>query len=574
MKKILAHDKTYYAFIIFFSCLLLGFFLRHIYSVNTVFELVDEYGYLANAEYLAKGKWGCKLAGYYGYGYSLLLIPLFFLCKTGIQLIHGAVLINSLIVVLMFWAEIAVTSKLCTRMDRYLRLLVSFILCFYPYIISSSMKIICECLLSLMVWVVWLLLFKILETKRSGFCILLGMTLAYLFYVHARTIPVIGTVLLIIGFLYIQKWIGVKQLTACVLSCMIVFGIGYWMKQELIKELYVGQALDSASGKGPANIINIDFIIERLRWLFSKDFKFYGYSLGCKVFYLFVSSLGLFPIGIYSIAKAAVSDLKKQHLSNLVIVKMSIGSSFIIMILAILASGAGKLDQYSYFYYGRYYEYLILPIFFLGIDNCLSEEIRAKTLVYVILIFLVSGAFCIALSKYLTNLSTSVVDTNRVVSFMYGAQCTTNYKEMIQYMLCLTVLGMVIMITILKKFKIKSAILIPVGLLFLINGRYTEKEIVRINQVGLGDNYIAEYLDENCDDEKIHFVNCDYKYDRFYTRMQILLGSRSMIVVDFEEVEEIPKGAYFATYNIPLDFLDRGCEPIMEGNAFRLYRRS
>ena len=284
--------------------------------------------------------------------------------------------------------------------------------------------------------------------------------------------------------------------------------------------------------------------------------------------------MGLFPIGIYSIAKAAVSDLKKQHLSNLVIVKMSIGFSFIIMILAILASGAGSLDQYSYFFYGRYYEYLVFPIFFLGIDYCLSEEIKTKTWVYMILIFEGFGVSCIALARYLTDLDTSVVDTARVVSFLYGAQSTTNYKEMIQYMLCLTILGMAIIIAVLKRLRIKSAILIPVGLLFFVNGRYTEKEVVRVNQVGLGDNYIAEYLDENCDDEQIYFLNGDYKYDRFYTRMQILLGSRSMIVIDFEEAEQIPKGTYFVTYNIPLDFLNRGCEQIMEGNAFRLYRRS
>lgn len=573
MKKIAAQDKTYYCLIIFFSCLLFGIFFRHLFSVNTVFELVDEYGYLANAEYFSRGKWECKLAGYYGYGYSLLLIPLFFLCKTGSQLIHGAILINSIIVVFLFWVEIAVTSKLCTKMDRYLRVLVSFILCFYPYIVSSSMKILCECLLSLMIWGVWLLLFKVFETKQIRFCVLLGIALAYLFYIHTRTIPVIGAVLLIIVFLYFQKYIEIKQLAACLFPCIIVFGIGYWIKQELIKELYVGQILDNVSGKGPANIINLDYIKTRLNWLFSKDFKFYGYSLACKVFYLFVSSLGLFPVGIYSIAKAAVSDLKKKQLSNVVIIKMSIGFSFVIMILAILASGAGRLDQYSYFYYGRYYEYLVLPIFFLGINYCLNEELKTKTLIYMILIFLLSGIVCIALSKYLTNLNTSVVDTSRVVSFMYGAQNTTNYKEMIQYMLCLTTLGMVIIIAVIRNKKIKSAILIPVGLLFFVNGRYTEMEIIRVNQVGLGDNYIAEYLDEKCDDEQIHFVNYDYKYERFYTRMQVLLGSSSVIVVELEEIEKIPKGTYFVTYNIPLDFFDGRCEQIMEGNAFRLYRR-
>ena len=55
----------------------------NIKNINTVWELADEAGYLCNAAYLSGTDWSdvATTIPYYGYGYSIVLIPLFFYAK-------------------------------------------------------------------------------------------------------------------------------------------------------------------------------------------------------------------------------------------------------------------------------------------------------------------------------------------------------------------------------------------------------------------------------------------------------------------------------------------------------------
>ena len=67
-----------------------------IFSLHTVWELGDEAGYLWNAAYFTGTDWSsfASVYAYSGYGYSVILIPLFWIARNGIQLIRGAYIIN------------------------------------------------------------------------------------------------------------------------------------------------------------------------------------------------------------------------------------------------------------------------------------------------------------------------------------------------------------------------------------------------------------------------------------------------------------------------------------------------
>ena len=78
-------------FMVIGSALIFLYYSRKIPYIYTVWELADEYGYLANAAYMSGRDWSFMVDLYYGYGYSILLIPLFWIFDSGLSIIRGAV---------------------------------------------------------------------------------------------------------------------------------------------------------------------------------------------------------------------------------------------------------------------------------------------------------------------------------------------------------------------------------------------------------------------------------------------------------------------------------------------------
>ena len=84
--------------LIFISCFVLLCYIygRNINKVSTVWELGDEAGYLSNAAFFLGYNWDSVRAvlPYFGYGYSLILVPSFIFSDNGIQLVQGACFTN------------------------------------------------------------------------------------------------------------------------------------------------------------------------------------------------------------------------------------------------------------------------------------------------------------------------------------------------------------------------------------------------------------------------------------------------------------------------------------------------
>lgn len=81
------------------SCLALLVFIiniRHLGSIEFFTVLDDEFGYWGNAAYLAGLDWSGVISEipYYSYGYSLLLVPLFFIFDNPIHMYKAAIILN------------------------------------------------------------------------------------------------------------------------------------------------------------------------------------------------------------------------------------------------------------------------------------------------------------------------------------------------------------------------------------------------------------------------------------------------------------------------------------------------
>lgn len=565
--------RQFYFLVLIGTICIAIFYGRHIRMINTVWELGDEYGYMANAAYMVNSNWSYLITAYFGYGYSVLLLPFFMLYNTGIELIQSAILVNTVCIVLMFWIETALLSRLCSNLNKKNIAIVSCVLCFFPYLITSSMKVICECFLSLMMWVVWLLLYKALTSSKKIYYILLGGSLAYLFFIHVRSVIIIGIIILFMVGLRFYKRIGMKQIACCTISFLILFIIGYCIKYYIISGVYTIAKTENTGIIEHANIINLKFITDRIRWLILSDFKFYIYTIACKTFYLYVASIGFLPLGIYGTYCAVLQKWKvKKRLSDEEIVKLVIVVSFVGMMIAVFFSGAGDVDQYQFFYYGRYYEYIMMPLMAFGIDYCFDSKMKIKVIFESLLFFLILGIGSLALEKYLTN-TDAIIDTGRMAAFTCAASNAIDYKNMLQYIICLIVFAMICCVSCCRKKHLWGLMLVPVVYMFMYNDYYIEKTIKQINESAVGDNHIVDYLDENYDEKEIYFVNTEYKHQGFYTRMQVLLGYRKLVILEVEHINEIPDGAYFVTYhNNPYsEKFKKRYNQVIEGSAFELY---
>lgn len=68
-----------------------------------------------------------------------------------------------------------------------------------------------------------------------------------------------------------------------------------------------------------------------------------------------------------------------------------------------------------------------------------------------------------------------------------------------------------------------------------------------INEKAHGDVGVAEYILEHSDKE-VNFVDSNYKYEGYYSRMQVLIKDKKLKVIPNQDMSQIDKGTYFITY--------------------------
>ena len=68
-----------------------------------------------------------------------------------------------------------------------------------------------------------------------------------------------------------------------------------------------------------------------------------------------------------------------------------------------------------------------------------------------------------------------------------------------------------------------------------------------LNEQAHGDVGVAEYILEHSDKE-VNFVDSNYKYEGYYSRMQVLIKDKKLKVIPNQDMSQIDKGTYFITY--------------------------
>lgn len=123
-----------------------------------------------------------SLSSFYSYGYSLILLPVFVLCKDAVVAYRAALFVNFVLLVVCFF--------ILQKMGKRFYAAVSV---FYPTWLFYAGTTFAEILLVMLYVVTCLLLLKYFQTGQKRFLVLMLAAMLYMYFVHMRAIGVLVT---------------------------------------------------------------------------------------------------------------------------------------------------------------------------------------------------------------------------------------------------------------------------------------------------------------------------------------------------------------------------------------------
>lgn len=547
-------------------------------KICTVWELGDEAGYLSNAAYFLKCDWSDvrSVMPYFGYGYSILLIPVFLLTQTGVVLIRGAVGVNILCVLGIYILQICILKKIFGRNDQAFYGFIAFISNISPYIVANTIKVNCEVFLTFWFWLITLLLYTAVKKKKPYIYIILGACSAFSFYIHTRAFVIIFAVIAVVAILSIKNHDKVinKNNICLIVSIGIFFALFYVLKLSIINST---QILNSAVSEGSStvNLITPQYLFERLKWLFTlENVNLYYLSLIAKLFYIICATgtMGIFGyMELFSWSKKKLyedNDTECAVWSICIFFLMCVS----MMIVVCTINGVGMLENFTTIFYNRYYEFTVWPLFLIGTYQCIRKRQTIKKYLWITILVVGLAIVTMQLSDYLCSEEIHM-DTARIASFSVAVNENNNFSNLIIYLAMSMVLILFVSFVLNKRYRgiLLCVLGITIGRCSLVN----LDTILQIHQKAEADTKIAECILEGDDNKRVYMLNEPFQYDYFYSRMQVLIKDKTLYVVEPNMIDDIRTGDYILTYynSTYKEELIENSDCLVKEGTFCLYKK-
>lgn len=344
-------------------------FCTFMYNISNIYGFTlypDEFGYWSYAAKAAGYDWSqiLSMGSYYSYGYSLILFPVFILCKSGITAYRAAVTINFILLAVTFFGLKYLAKKLFQDVKEKLLTFFVIIAVFYPPNLYYAKTTMVETLLVTMYAVICVLAYNYFEKSRWTALLLLMLSLVYIHFAHMRTIALMAAMVLTLLCKFIwQKKAAVQDVDAqkqkrktihyimIVGIAVLLFAAGIALKQWVTATMYAeSQTLAHNDYAGQ---------LSRIRYVFTLEgFKNLLISFLGKVLYLGLASFGTAIWGIWH----ALKKIKDKNIFWLFIFLSTLGAT---MVNAVYTSIPGK--RVDTLIYGRYHEYIIAILMIAGL---------------------------------------------------------------------------------------------------------------------------------------------------------------------------------------------------------------
>lgn len=557
-------ERNYYIIVLIASMIVL--FLLSILFINTDYALnnvSDEYGYLSNAAYLAGKDWNQLTSfgsAYYSYGYSLILVPFFWLFDDFTMIYRAAMGLNIFFLLLGFYFAVLCTKKIFKTINTTLVVIANLATVLYTANIVFAKWIWGESLLYLLYWIVIYLLQKIEATNKIHTVILLIITLTYMWTVHQRALVVIIATIIYFGTKFLLGGGKIQNIHAkkvCLMICAmcIMIYISLMGKQYIQNNLYYNEALSGMNNM--TGIVNSVF--GYISWQGIKTFI--NGSIG-KTFYFIFSTLFVGCYGIWFCLKSTYNTLRLYKQKN----NENARETYLPLFFLLCLIGGGLLNviftmsdytRHDLLIYGRYMEWLFGPIIICGFFELAIVKNRNKKFLVFFIIGAVS-ALCVARAwGYEGVTQYKSLFSSGVVSYFFLLD-----KIKLEYIpiLILVVRGGIFFIALmfmklsLNKNKCLLLVSIICSILWSYNAIKYNKSAFDVQETIVSRyNVIADRISEVAGKDIIYFVHGNEDIDDMWNirRIQVLLMDNVIIPVNSSKIRENEEEIFVVSMSIP-----------------------
>lgn len=405
---------------VFFMLLLFCFFQFSIRKIYGFSIFPDEFSYWAYAAEAAGCDWSevISLGSFYSYGYSILLLPIFMLCKDPITAYRAAVALNFVLLGLSYMLLLGIqrmqeqffvgkterqngTDRAGNeRMQIYAGIAVLYApMLFYAQTTMVETVLMCGYLLLIM------LVGNYLREPGTGKLLLVFAVNFFLYVVHMRTVGTLAVCAGLLLFTAIRKRKDYKE--ALLILAMTV---GVLLAAELLEgqiTAYLYHDLD----RELYEINTYEGQLEKIKYIFSKaGWAAFAAGFGGKILYLGISTYGLGWWGLLSLLRQAWHGGAGRFGRGVGMTAMpdrNSGLPSLFVALSVMAQIVVSTvynvipDSYDSITFGRYQDYVMPVLIAAGIEE-LSTHIREKKryfLLGALLLLLLSAAVSVYAAK-------------------------------------------------------------------------------------------------------------------------------------------------------------------------------
>ena len=487
----------------------------YFYNIDKTYQMYilgDEFGYWTNAAYMFGYNWSSVTSHntYYSWGYSLLLVPLFYISNWKIRY-QVALAINITLMIIAFCIQCYIERKLFEKINSKWIYFVNTIISVYSTNIFYAKTTQSESFLYFIYVIVILLLFKVLTTQKKTYYMILGIVSGFIVCVHMRSIGVLLAACITVCIYILKKKEDIQKGLFFLFAFLGVLLILYMVKNMLINDLYqnnVTVAVNNVSGQVSKirTIMSINGI-----WLFIR-------SIMGKIVYLQAATFLLFGWGMVCIINHIYINIKNSVYSERMYIYFFILFSIIFSVIISAIATINRNEIFDITIYGRYNEYLIGPIVGIGLLHLIEHKTSIKKIWIRYCIY--AWLFLILCGIYLSDDFNSIkggylreANIAAISQFCYNGKEYVYEGWFIVILVKVVLISIVLSISLSNKKNIYTVIsLIVVGNIWIINGHSILNKQLIYRQSYSSNSIIANYITEQNIDEVAYYKNINYTY--------------------------------------------------------------
>lgn len=385
-----------------------------IYFMDGPFVYADEMGYWSHAANMAGLQWSVEGTAWYSYGYSLFLVPLFWISHDMYIIYKLALFLNVIAGVISFMICYDICKKLLPQINRLVLAAISVMVIMYPSFLAQSYIAWSETMLYLFVWILFRLIIRFEEKQNIVLSVLIGFILGFIYMIHNRTIGVLVAYCMI-GFIYsILKKINWKYYTVSLAILAVMLEVSGWVK-KMLKVKYV-KNFDSLSISGNG----IASILDKLQGVSPAEaIKALFVSISGQAWYL-LAATGLLVFWGIVISIRQIRQKEQSFFYGFAMLSlagtMGISGIWWMHLTNVSNQGAVRVDG---FFYGRYNECVLGIFLLLGLVYLVQIHIDKKNIILLLIGIAMLFITDLILSNQLNNISEFYVQSCSVFALEY-----------------------------------------------------------------------------------------------------------------------------------------------------------